>query len=388
MSPRWCSLTLRIPDRNGAETSRYDAAPMPTVADVLRRFEHAAPSSGAASWDPVGLQLGDPVAEISSVAVCHEVNEEVVDRVTADATDLLVTYHPLLFRPVSRLTAGPSAAGRAYRLVSSGVAVAVIHTSFDTAPGGTADSLADALALTSVRPFGPAGPAPTHKIVTFVPAGAVDAVVTAMTDAGAGRIGDYRGCHFRSDGTGAFVAEEEAAPRVGGPGLNRVPEVRIEMFAPPGTRDRAVAALVSVHPYEEPAFDVYETISNERFIGRVGTFDGSFEELTERSVRLAAGRGGIRVTVASDRAETVAVVPGSGSSFLAAATDAGADVIVTGDVDHHRAVEARDRGLSIVDPGHAATERPGIGALVSMVRDRCPDLEVRDLTDRDPTPWR
>ncbi len=60
----------------------------------------------------------------------------------------------------------------------------------------------------------------------------------------------------------------------------------------------------------------------------------------------------------------VAVVPGSGSSFIGAAAAAGADVLVTGDVGHHRMVEAGDRGLAIIDPGHLATERPGMREVV------------------------
>ncbi|MFP5331746.1 MAG: Nif3-like dinuclear metal center hexameric protein, partial [Acidimicrobiia bacterium] len=71
-----------------------------------------------------------------------------------------------------------------------------------------------------------------------------------------------------------------------------------------------------------------------------------------------------------------------------AAAAAGADVIVTGDVDHHRAVESRDRGMSVIDPGHTATERPGIQALLEAVRDACPEAEMQDLTGHDPTPWR
>lgn len=360
---------------------------MPTVSDVLRRLDRVAPLAAAASWDPGGLQLGDGSEEIASIGVCHEVSEAIVERIVTDSLDLLITYHPLLFRPVTRLVAGASPAGRAWRLIKEGVALGVVHTAFDTAPGGTADALADAVGLTDTRPFGPAGPIPSHKVVTFVPESEVDAVVAAMTAAGGGQIGNYSGCHYRSEGTGAFVAGEGSDPRAGSQGENSVEEVRLEMLAPPGTRDRVVAALVASHPYEEPAFDVYDTVSNERFIGRIGTFDGSFDELVERAIALATGSGS-RVTQASDRAQTVAVLPGSGSSFLSAAAAAGADVIVTGDVDHHRAVEARDRGMSVIDPGHAATERPGVAALVDLIRAECPELEVQDLTDDDPTPWR
>lgn len=360
---------------------------MATVTEVLSNLDQAVPASSSASWDPAGLQLGDGAAEVGSVGVCHEVTEEVVAAVEASAPHLLVTYHPLLFRATNRFVTGATPSGRAWRLARLGVSVAVVHTSFDSAPGGMADSLAAALGLSELRPFGPAGPASSVKIVTFLPADAVEAVATAMTDAGGGRIGNYSGCSFRIAGTGAFDAGGGASPVVGDAGANRVDEVRLEMLASSAAADGVIAAMVGAHPYEEPAYDLYETVSNGRFIGRVGRHGGSFDALVDE-VGESLGEVGLRVTKASDRAETVAVLPGSGASFLAAAGAVGADVIVTGDVDHHRTLEARDRGMSIIDPGHAVTERPGMVALVETVRRACPGASLVDLTGYDPTPWR
>jgi putative NIF3 family GTP cyclohydrolase 1 type 2 len=99
--------------------------------------------------------------------------------------------------------------------------------------------------------------------------------------------------------------------------------------------------------------------------------------------------GPVGVRISGDRdadVEEVAVVPGSGGAFVEAAAGV-AHVLVTGDVSHHRAVAARDLGLSIVDPGHTATERPGMTALVEMVRD-VTSAEVIDLTGIDPQTWR
>jgi putative NIF3 family GTP cyclohydrolase 1 type 2 len=81
----------------------------------------------------------------------------------------------------------------------------------------------------------------------------------------------------------------------------------------------------------------------------------------------------------------VAVVPGSGSEFIDQAA-ALADVLVTGDVGHHKAVAALDAGLSVIDPGHIATERPGMASLVEMIRSVV-GVDVVDLTQLDPQTW-
>lgn len=93
---------------------------MPTIASFLTALSRLTRPDRAAGWDPVGLQLGDPDRELGRVAVCHEVTEQTVATVLQTRPDLLVTYHPLLFRPTHRLVAGSSPTGRAFRLVEAG----------------------------------------------------------------------------------------------------------------------------------------------------------------------------------------------------------------------------------------------------------------------------
>lgn len=286
---------------------------------------------------------------------------------------------------------GPGPTGRAFRLLRADVAVTVAHTSFDVVSGGTADSLSDALGLSDAVGFGPAEPVEQVKIVTFAPADAVDGISDALGAVGAGRIGHYTACSFRSEGIGSFLPGDRSRPVTGMAGrLNHEPETRLEMIAPASRRDAIVATLAAVHPYEEPAFDVYDVVSNTGFIGRIGSTERSTLGGLARSVAEVLGTSNLRVSGGDDRAVTrVAVVPGSGSDFIRSARAVGADVIVTGDVSHHRAVEALDRGLAVIDPGHASTERPGMASLVSTVREACgQEISVVDLTDADPTPWR
>lgn len=127
---------------------------MPSVADIATAVADRTRPDTAAVWDPVGLQLGDPEAEVASIAVCHEVTEQVVARLEGSPVDLLVTYHPLLFEPVNRVLAGRTPSARAFRLLRAKVNLLVTHTDFDAAPGGAADALAGALRLRDPVPFG------------------------------------------------------------------------------------------------------------------------------------------------------------------------------------------------------------------------------------------
>lgn len=340
------------------------------MSDVVARLAARTHPERAASWDAVGLQVGDPDAPVNSVAVVHEVTEAITAALEAEASpaDLVVSYHPLLFRPAARLVPGRSPAGRATRLLRAGVAVVVSHSDFDAMPGGMSDAMADALGLADVSGFAPVVAAEQVKLVTFAPEESVEALIEALGEAGAGRIGDYEHCAFTVDGVGRFVAGDSTHPVVGTAGsANAEREVRLEMVAPQRVTDAVVTALLGAHPYEEPAFDVYPVTSNQLAGGRIGTYGGSWSDLVDLVIEQFRPDG-LRLGALPDVApRRVAVSPGAGESRIAAAAAAGCDVLVSGDISHHRVVEANDRGLSVIDPGHAATERPGMVRLRSLV---------------------
>ena len=340
------------------------------TSEILARLGQSAPWDKAAGWDPVGLQLGDASLEPRTVAVCHEVTESIVSAVEHAGVDLLITYHPLLFRPTTRLVAGRSPAGRAFRLIRAGTALAVIHTNFDGAPGGVADALAEALGLTETTGFGPVEGDDSFKVVTFVPETAADLVASAMAAAGGGVIGNYSGCSFRIGGVGTFFAGDGTSPVVGSAGdVNREPEVRVEMSVATARRDAVIRALIATHPYEEPAFDVYPVSGNLGLIGRVGRASGN-ATLSTMVDEVGATLGGDGMRVSGDPRrpiDRVAVSPGSGAGLIGAAAQTGADLLVTGDLSHHRMVEAADRGLAVIDAGHVATELPGMRKLYDLV---------------------
>jgi len=95
----------------------------------------------------------------------------------------------------------------------------------------------------------------------FVPPEALDAVRDAIFAAGAGRIGDYARCSWYTEGTGTFLGGESTTPAIGERGVEeRVRELRLETVFPSERQDEVLAALRAAHPYEEPAFDVYERL--------------------------------------------------------------------------------------------------------------------------------
>jgi hypothetical protein len=97
-----------------------------------------------------------------------------------------------------------------------------------------------------------------YKIVMYVPASHADRLREAVGKAGAGKIGNYAFCTFTTSGTGRFTPLEGADPAIGEVGkLEAVPEERIETVCSEDKLQDVLRAIKEVHPYEEPATDVY-----------------------------------------------------------------------------------------------------------------------------------
>src|SRR5262249_11731726 len=245
---------------------------MLTVAAVMEYLEQLAPCRLAAEWDNVGLLLGDPEGPVGQVMTCLTLTSEVAAEAVASGVQLIITHHPLLFRPVKRLT-GATADGRLLlSLIQARVAVYCPHTAFDNTEGGINDLLARRLKLTEVGPLRPRPGPPQYKIIVFVPEADLARVSGAMFAAGAGHIGQYSQCSFRLAGTGTFFGSEAANPTVGQKGRREeVSEWRLEMICPENCLEGVLKARRQGHSSAEPDYDVYP------LVGRIGNPSSSKE---------------------------------------------------------------------------------------------------------------
>jgi dinuclear metal center YbgI/SA1388 family protein len=305
--------------------------------------------------------------------VCLDVTDATIREAVDAGADLILAHHPLLFRPLERLTPGTAAGRLALQAARAGVALLAAHTNFDVARGGTTDPITDALDVAGCRPLVPQHPAAQVKLVTFVPAAATPAVLAALASAGAGRIGEYDRCSYRVSGTGTFRPSEAANPTAGERGrLNEVAEERLEMVVPRAGLQAAVAALVAAHPYEEVAYDVHplvDTARPDRGLGRVGTLTRP-RPLRELADELARALPAPHLRVAGDLDRlitTVAACGGAGDSLIPDALHAGADLYVTGDLRHHVTLDAMTQGMALIDAGHHATEAAALPGLAATV---------------------
>jgi dinuclear metal center YbgI/SA1388 family protein len=348
----------------------YNAGILVGVEHVAEAVERIAPLSLAEGWDNCGLQVGDPEAQVNRVLVALTPLPEVFEEAEEKGADFLLFHHPLIFNPIKTLNTSSYPGGLLARAVRNGLAVYAAHTSYDLAPAGVSVALAQTLGLRG--PLGVISPrGALRKLVVFLPEESVDAVVGALAGAGAGVIGDYTECTFRTRGTGTFRGGDETNPYLGEKGrLERVEEVRVETIVPDHAAGRAAEAAAAAHPYEEVALDVYpvEGFPEGCGYGRLGNLPGPLtsDELREH-VSGSLGSPARLVADAGRRIERVAVLGGSGGAFIREVATSGAHAYVTGDVDYHDVLLADSLGLTVVDAGHAATELPSLWPLAKRL---------------------
>jgi dinuclear metal center YbgI/SA1388 family protein len=356
------------------------------LTDVLNGI---APTRNAESWDNVGLLAGDPAQDVTRVLLTIDYTEAVAEEARREGCDAVVAYHPPLFEAIKRVTGG----SLIYDAVRRGVAIYSPHTALDVVAGGTNDMLADVLGLGPER--APLRLAQTKasmlKLVVFVPEKDADRVSQALFDAGAGRIGAYTQCSFRSPGTGTFFGEEgKTNPTIGESGrLERAQELRVETVVPTSKVEAVIRALRKAHPYEEPAFDLNQLAAPPEGLGqgRIGTFDRPVErrELFDRIKRgleldhlLVAGpvEGPVR---------RAAACAGACGDLLNDALAQKADLYLTGEMRHHDAIKAAHAGTTVVCVLHSNSERAVMKRVKSRLEEKLPGVPfLLSRSDRDP----
>ncbi|MHB1340300.1 MAG: Nif3-like dinuclear metal center hexameric protein [Coriobacteriia bacterium] len=338
-----------------------------SLAELVHALDAEIPMAWADAWDRVGLVVGDLQEPVKQVYVTLDPGVAALRAAAGAGANVVVSHHPPFLGELATITSEDAAGRTVLTAASLGIAIIAMHTNLDRSPAG-ADALSRAIGLVPAGPL-ERGAADMDLVSVYVPPGAREAVTAAMTRAGAGRIGLYESCSFASPGTGRFEALATATPLATVDGASGAPEERVEMIAPRGGGGAVAAAARAVHPYEEPVI-VIAPVTLGRGAARLGRVcDASTMTLAALAAQVGE-RLGVQPRVWGDpgrEVSRVAVANGSGSSLLGAALASGADVMVTGEVRYHGALDATASGLAIIEAGHDATEWPLVSVLADVV---------------------
>ena len=328
--------------------------------EIIKFIENWAPPGAAWDKDNVGLQVGSTSLGVTNIMLCLELNEKVLSEAIRKKANFIFTHHPFLFKPIKNINITSDPKSKLIeKLIKNDITLFSAHTNLDFTKEGVSFELAKTLKLTDLN-FLVNEKGNQYKVVVFVPRANLEGVANKIFNLGGGIIGEYEECSFQVDGTGTFRGLENSTPVIGKKQVfEKVDEVKLEVLVDSWKLNSIVKAIRTVHPYEEPAIDIYQ-VQNDNInygFGVIGKLSRSMSpnefmehvcnNLKTNNLRFAKGK--------SNNIKTVAVCGGSGSDLLEAAIAKNADAFVTADLKYHTFQDGEDRIL-FIDAGHYETE--------------------------------
>ena len=353
---------------------------MTRASEIFSHFESKAPLNLQESYDNSGLQIGDKNTIVDGVLLCVDITEEILNEALQHKCNVIISHHPLIFGGLKRIS-GNSATERIVSMaIKQDLVIYSCHSNADAIITGVNSRLAQFLDIQNSEVLVPLKQQ-FAKLAFYVPVAEVQKVREAIFEAGAGTIANYDSCSFNSTGYGTFRAGEGASPFVGEINqLHQEEEVKVETILPKNKISDVVKALLKSHPYEEVAYDIYPLLNESKntgfgIIGNLKTAISfqDFASTIKKHLRIK----NLRYAGQPDKIiKRVALMGGSGASYIRTAINQQADVFITGDIKYHEFQLAENR-INIVDAGHFETEQFIMKIFADWINEKFSNFAVR-----------
>ena len=349
------------------------------IKEVTDLLEQLAPLGDAEDFDNVGLLVGEPSKTVSGILVTLDTLEDVVDEAISKKCNLIVSFHPIIFGGLKKLTGEDYVQRTVIKAIENNIAIYSMHTALDNSPAGVNFGICQALGLENRSILIPKQGS-IKKLTTYIPVAEADNLKNALFDAGAGTIGQYSHCSFTTEGSGTFKAADTANPIKGKKGeLHREDEAQIHVTFNAASERTVLRALFENHPYEEVAYEVYKLENKHQHLG-MGMIGELTEPLSEKEF-LDFVKDRMKAQVVRHSAlrnlpiQKVAVLGGSGSFAIEAAKKAKADAFITSDLKYHQFFSAEGKIL-LMDIGHYESEQFTKSLLADYLKKKIPNFAI------------
>ncbi len=253
-------------------------------SDIIEKLEQIAPVKYAEEWDNVGFLAGRREKKIKTVFIALDATDEIIEEAVEVGADMILTHHPLIFKPVTRINNDDFIGRRLVRLLQNDICYYAMHTNFDVV--AMAQAAADEMGLTDTKVLS----------VTFDDGNRKE---------GIGRYGKWK---------------------------------RIQSLSECASYVKEVFRLKSVNVY-----------------------------------------GDLETPIG-----TIAICPGSGKSTMKDVVAAGADVLITGDVDHHMGIDLAAQGVCVIDAGHYGLEKIFAPYMKDFLKKEIPSIQIQTAEEKNP----
>jgi dinuclear metal center YbgI/SA1388 family protein len=350
------------------------------IGDIIDFLEDSFPLSLQEDYDNSGLLCGRKDWEATSVLVCLDAIESVIDEAISLGSNLIIAHHPIIFKGLKKITGSNYVERVIEKCVENKIALYAIHTNLDNHFQGVNRAIANRIGLNDLRILSPMQNS-LNKLVVFVPKDAIDQLDHAIFDAGGGKIGNYSECHFRTSGTGTFRPNELANPTIGeNNNRSQVEEFRVEYLVSRNKISDVLTAMFRAHPYEDVAYEIYpiENVNQEEGAGMIGILNEPMSELA--FLKLIKEKFNCEIirhtTLLGKNISRVAICGGAGSFLLKKAIQQKADIFITADFKYHEFFDAENKVI-IADIGHFESEQFTSNLIADKLKEKFTNFAIR-----------
>ena len=349
------------------------------ISEITQELEKLAPLTYAEGFDNVGLLVGNPNAKITKILVTLDTLESVVDEAIEKGANLIVSFHPIIFSGLKKLTGKSYVERVAQKAIKHDINIYATHTALDNSQFGVNHQISKQLNLKNTQILIPQQDTLRH-LVTYVPLEAAEKLRNALFEAGAGFIGNYDNCSFNIKGTGTYRPVAGANPYKGEIGKTEFSEEeRISIVFTKHRENEIFRALREAHPYEEIAYELFQLENTNQNIGMgmIGELENEMDEaeflnyLKEKMQTQCIRHS----KLLKKKIKKVAVLGGSGSFAISNAKQNGADVFITADLKYHDFFQAENQIL-LADIGHYESEQFTKDLLTAYLSEKFPNFAV------------
>jgi len=338
------------------------------IKELLNILNKIAPFSLQESYDNSGIQFADLNDPIVKILLSLDVTQKILNEAIENKANIILAHHPLLFYPLKQITKQKNPL--LYQAITHKINLVAFHTNFDLAEKGLNDYVGNLLGIKKFAPL-KSSSEKVFKFAVYVPIQYAERVKENIFKTGAGGIGKYSETSFNILGKGTFRPSEGTSPFIGKIGKREgVQEIKIETVVPERYLTSVIQAMKNGHPYEEPAYDIYELKTNLSYgIGMYGKINQE-KEIVEfsREVKNILHTSYVRLIKSNNqKIKKIALCTGAGSSLLEQVSNLDIDLYITGDITYHNALRAKELGLNILEVEHFDTEKFFIEALYEQL---------------------
>ncbi len=349
------------------------------ISHITSYLEELAPLGSQESYDNSGLITGNQDMEVTGALITLDCLEASIDEALEKNCNLIIAHHPILFKGLKKLSGNDYVSRTIVKAIRNDIAIYACHTNLDNYRFGVNYEIANRIGLKGIKVLKPAK-GTLNKLSCFVPHDYLETLKSALFEAGAGAIGDYAECSFSTEGKGTFKPLEGTNPFEGQIGkLSEVKEIKLDLLVSTHRISSVLRAMMSAHPYEEVAYEIYPLLNENQFegAGMIGILPEPMDEQEFLGhLKNAFSCAVIRHTKLLNRkVEKVAFCGGSGSFLLHKARAERADFYVTGDFKYHEFFDA-DSSIVVADIGHFESEQFTSNLLATNLTKKFPKFAV------------